>query len=421
MHTAIDAAHRERAYPRRTFAVNTIQQRMAVILTVAACTTAGALSREAAAWDSRKRNPTHPTHSYITEWAIDQVGREFPEVQTYRNVLVDGANQEPHELPISGRLYGVDLEAKRREHRGTNEGSDDVQGWWNDALAAYRAGNKQQAYFLLGILLHMVEDMGVPAHANRVIHQGNLTEFDNFEFLAVSNWKPNFNSANHNDPRYPEPWRYYRLSEQWTLEDAPNYHDRSAFSKTWAFASPAERDLLRNRQGRTCFVTSWALRSGAAAFSGSQSSTPPGRSSFDPNAFYRITNGWQRGKSIDVINDNRENRWPTLSPTASYDGQYWRIQQQADGAYRITNKWQNGKSLDVLNEGGGSRRPVLSPSANYLGQSWQIIPASNGYYRITNKWQTGKSLDVINRGNDSRELTLAPTSDVTGQFWRIAP
>ena len=115
-------------------------------------------------------------------------------------------------------------------------------------------------------MLHMVEDMGVPAHANHVHHQGNATEFDNFEFMALSNWKPKFDDINRTDPGFAEPWKYYGESQNWTHADAPDYNNPNKFSKTWAFASAKERAPLSNRQGRTCNVAMWALRAGAKAF-----------------------------------------------------------------------------------------------------------------------------------------------------------
>lgn len=220
----------------------------------------------ALAWDSVKHNPTHPTHSYLTGYAIDQLGAARPELRQYRQQLIEGANSELHELPVTGTAYGLDLDAKRREHRGTNAGTDDIAGWWRDSLEAYRAGNRERAYFLLGVLLHMVEDMGVPAHANGVYHQGNATEFDNFEFIALSNWKPSFAEINRADPGFAEPWRYYAFSADWARADAPTYRDRDAFSKTWLLADAAERKLLQNRQGRTATVAMWTLRSAYQAF-----------------------------------------------------------------------------------------------------------------------------------------------------------
>ena len=221
---------------------------------------------QAKAWDSQHWNPTHPTHSYLTEWAIAQLQSQSPELQQYKTQIVEGANTELHELSVSGTKYGVDLNAKRIQHKGTNPGCDDIQGWWQNSLAAYRNGNKAQAYFVTGIMLHMIEDMGVPAHANNVIHQGNLKEFDNFEFMGLSNWKPSVANINRQDPGYAEPWQYYAFSKDWTHTDAPNYNNRNSFSKTWFFASGAERQLLSDRQGRTSTVVKWALASAVRAF-----------------------------------------------------------------------------------------------------------------------------------------------------------
>lgn len=224
------------------------------------------LAGRAQAWDSSKWNPTHPTHTYLTAWAIDQLKARCPELAPFRTQIVEGANQELHELPVGGTMHGVDLEAARVQHKGTNEGTDDIQGWWQDSLAAYRAGDKEKAYFLLGVMLHMVEDMGVPAHAKKIHHQGSATEFDNFEFMALSNWKPSFADIDRTDPAYAEPWKYYGFSRDWTLSDAPDYDSPDDFSKTWTFASAAERKLLSNRQGRTAHVVMWAVQSACVAF-----------------------------------------------------------------------------------------------------------------------------------------------------------
>ena len=224
----------------------------------------------ALAWDSAKfkwlTTIVHPTHSYLTEYALDRLLGQFPELARYRAVVIEGANQELHELPVTGSLYGIDLEQKRRQHKGTNAGSDDVPGWWADAKAAYASGDKQLAYFEAGIMLHMIEDMGVPAHANGVIHQGTLTEFDNFEAMALQKWDPDFKHVDRQDPAFADPSKYYRLSQDWTHADAPGYRDRNSFAKTWLTASDVEKTLVRNRQGRTATVALWALQAAVTAF-----------------------------------------------------------------------------------------------------------------------------------------------------------
>lgn len=227
----------------------------------------------ALAWDSAKfewlTSIVHPTHSYMTEYAIDQLGGEFPELSEYGKVLIEGANQELHELPVTGSLHGIDLDKKRKQHKGTNAGSDDVEGWWKDAKAAYEAGNKEQAYFITGIMLHMIQDMGVPAHANGIYHQGNMSEFDNFEAMALQKWDPDFKRVDRDDPGYAgKPWRYYKFSQDWAATDAPDYKDANSFSKTWLTASSAEKRLVRDRQARTATATMWALRAAVADFLG---------------------------------------------------------------------------------------------------------------------------------------------------------
>lgn len=214
------------------------------------------------AWDS---GPTS-THAKFTEWAIDQLASRYPVLAQYREIIVDGADTELHELPVSGSRYGVDFASV--QNRGTNEGTNDIQAWWRDASAAYGQGDFDQAFFILGIVLHYMEDMGVPAHAHHLIHQGppNDINFDNFEFMAFTNWNPSFADINRADPGYREPWRYYAFQEAWTFADSPNYLSIDQFSLTWTFASDEERALLRNRQGRTATLTQWVLASAMAAF-----------------------------------------------------------------------------------------------------------------------------------------------------------
>jgi hypothetical protein len=246
---------------------------------------AGIAVPRAVGWPSDNgANPLNKVHTYITEYAIQQAGGE---ASRYAEAIKEGANMELHELVATqrdiaiGNKYGIDVEAQRRVMGGTNEGCQDIKGWWVSALHAYRKAAtlegaesekvRRRAYFLVGIMLHMIEDMGVPAHAHKIYHQGNATEFDNFEFMSLNNWKPALNlfrrdGSAQDDPALDYPWQYYKFSQDWTLEDSPNYHDRSSFSKTWAFANQQEKDLLQNRQGRTQKVAQWALQSAVRNF-----------------------------------------------------------------------------------------------------------------------------------------------------------
>lgn len=220
-------------------------------------------SAPAAAFDSEPLLGS--THSYMTEYGIDNAGST--ELDKYREQIVAGSNTELHELDIDPNLkpYGVPLDKKRREHKGTNAGTDDIGGWWKDAMAAYELGNKEQAYFYIGIMLHMIEDMGSPAHALEQEHQ-KFPNFDNLEFMGLFNWRPDYaDPINKTDPGYTDPSEYYAFSQKWTKSDASNYKS-SKFSKFWFLARPDQRKLLANRQARTREIVLWTLKSVAKAF-----------------------------------------------------------------------------------------------------------------------------------------------------------
>jgi LysM repeat protein len=224
----------------------------------------------------------HATHSYLTEWAIDKLKGQWPEIEQYRKKIIEGANTEMHadDENAQGTKYGINLPDKAKKRGGNNAGCSNPKGYWDDCLDAYRAGEKEKAYFLLGILLHMIQDMGVPAHACGEYHEGRIwnRKWDNFEAMGTFNWKPSFDNIPP-EQENPEPSDYYAVSKDLTLQDVcdfleikrvkgkepPPRWDINAFSKTWLFANHRETALLSRRQGCTCHVTMWALKSAARA------------------------------------------------------------------------------------------------------------------------------------------------------------
>lgn len=224
------------------------------------------------AWDSADGNPTHPTHSYMIEYAIDQLKAQYPELQTYRAQIVDGANRELHELPItsSGSPYGTvaEQEALRVEAGGNNWAAAYPEKTWARAKTAYATGDKGKAWWLTGIVIHWVQDMGVPAHAFHVIHQGTLSEADDFEVLALQKWSPSYSAINKTNPLYTSPASYVTLSGTWAASDF-NYtwpgvtYTRGFFSTSWLWASSKEKTFVYNRQGRTAEANKWALKAAA--------------------------------------------------------------------------------------------------------------------------------------------------------------
>ena len=215
-------------------------------------------------WDSAGGNPTHATHSYLTEHALDSLAWEYPNLVTYRSEVVTGANLELHELPVKD----PEQEKLRVEAGGTNGGCEHPEVYWQHAQERWRAGDEAKAYWFVGILLHFVEDLGVPAHALGVWHQSSPSTWDHFELLAFQQWSPSYASINESDPWYESPADYVAFSGDWTANDFHSTYPgvtytRTFFSKTWLFASSKEKAFLRDREGRTATIATWALDAAA--------------------------------------------------------------------------------------------------------------------------------------------------------------
>lgn len=140
---------------------------------------------------------------------------------------------------------------------------------------------------------------------------------------------------------------------------------------------------------------------------------------FDPNYYYRITNGWQKGKSLDVVNDGDKNNKLQLADTGNFSGQMWKITKLEDGYFRFTNGWQKDKSLDVLNEGEKDQLQ-LAKTENVTGQMWKLKMLADGYFGLSCKFQgEDKSIDVINDGDKNNRIHLIKTGNFTGQMWKF--
>lgn len=209
-------------------------------------------------------------HTKMTKFAIAELND--PEVNSNRSALESGSCLEVHEFPLVPwftHYRGFNFENRRsRVYQGNNWGCAHPEAMWYDALAAYREGNKNLAYYTLGVLLHQIQDQGVPAHAHHVIH--GFFDADNFEIISFFNFVPDTTNINKVDPLYPEPWQYYQFAIDWTLEDVPVYKSRFDFETSWNKASPEIKDLVRKREGRSCIATLWALKQAVKAFKSSK-------------------------------------------------------------------------------------------------------------------------------------------------------
>jgi hypothetical protein len=63
-----------------------------------------------------------------------------------------------------------------------------------------------------------------------------------------------------------------------------------------------------------------------------------------------------------------------LAKTGKFSGQFWKITSLGTGYYRLTTQWQGeGKSLDIVNDRKNNNQPILADTGNYSGQFWKII------------------------------------------------
>jgi hypothetical protein len=220
-------------------------------------------------WDSAGGNPFHPAHSYLAEYAIGQLSNDYPEVGLYSTDLITGCNQEIHDLP----KQNAELEALRQEVGGNNWAADHPEIMWQHALDAYQSGATNRAYYFVGALLHYVQDMGVPAHGFHVYHQSSPGNWDGFELMAFQDWEPDYSNIDRCDPLYANPVDYVELSADWSRTDWNDSYPgetyrRDYFAGIWATADDSSRAFVKERQGRTATITTWALRSMLAAFAG---------------------------------------------------------------------------------------------------------------------------------------------------------
>lgn len=69
-----------------------------------------------------------------------------------------------------------------------------IEDWWDSALAEYKQGNFDSgdwsAYYYIGLMLHLTEDQGVPAHAYNIQHGADGFPMDNLEEYVYTNYSP---------------------------------------------------------------------------------------------------------------------------------------------------------------------------------------------------------------------------------------
>ncbi len=153
------------------------------------------------------------THRWLTRMAVERVlaahPGEYPELEALLDRLVEGAEHEDDLLadddgdPTTFRL-------QRHFYRPTDEAgltmgqtfvnsyqwgvlpSDQNRYAWDDALAAWQRGDTEDAMFALGHVVHLIEDLTVPAHVHLDIH--GPPDGDDYEDYCSSQTPSEFDS-----------------------------------------------------------------------------------------------------------------------------------------------------------------------------------------------------------------------------------
>ncbi|MFH0875828.1 MAG: hypothetical protein V1859_07865, partial [archaeon] len=160
-----------------------------------------------------------------------------------------------------------------RAHEGNSLANGGPIGdWWDKAQEEYKKGNfasgDWSAYYYVGLMMHLIEDQGVPAHAYDIPH-GTLGHMDNMEQLAYYNYVPNITGiVNANSPI-----SNYSSMQSYTLSATSNNYWRQywnqgnygwengtdVFPTTWESAGESERNLTRQLLGMAVGYTAGAL------------------------------------------------------------------------------------------------------------------------------------------------------------------
>ncbi|MDD2897817.1 MAG: hypothetical protein PHI31_03795 [Desulfuromonadaceae bacterium] len=126
------------------------------------------------------------THRYIAEQAIGMlndtydIGADFLETTTYQRITnwaVDAdynnwdnlLNQWRFESALAPLVHFWDADSNKGL-LGFSTAYEKADEYWNLAITEYTKGNKSKAYEFLGATIHLLSDMGSPAHVHNDDH-----------------------------------------------------------------------------------------------------------------------------------------------------------------------------------------------------------------------------------------------------------
>lgn len=159
-------------------------------------------------WASGQLSVHQSTHQFITDKAIAIFVRDFGSfpLSGYTSTLrvaSDWPDTEEEESSglFKGHFYDPDTQKNYRGETSPTARTKLVS-WYNQAVSAYKAGNKTTAMQCLGRALHYAEDLSTPHHAANKIAYAS----------------------------------YHKEYEQWVQEHQTNYIEQNASSATYTWA-----------------------------------------------------------------------------------------------------------------------------------------------------------------------------------------
>jgi hypothetical protein len=99
---------------------------------------------------------------------------------------------------------------------------------------------------------------------------------------------------------------------------------------------------------------------------------------------YRLVNSAYADRSLDIINDGKQNTSLTLANTGHYSGQYWRVVKNVDNSYWFISYWQRAQAIDVVNAGNKDEL-IMNKADRYSGQLWTFTKETPATTEIVNQ------------------------------------
>ncbi|KAK0616209.1 ricin B lectin domain-containing protein [Immersiella caudata] len=147
----------------------------------------------------------------------------------------------------------------------------------------------------------------------------------------------------------------------------------------------------------------------------------------ETNTWYRLVNlGWPR-KSLDVVNDGKQETEGNIqvANTGDFSGQHWQLRPSKThpGYFNLVTMWLGkDRALDV--KGNDKTHPHLAKAGNVSGQRWQLIGMGGDVWKLTNLYsgpelflstdEGGERVKMVPGGGDSyQRWTLVKIREIT--------